>query len=86
MEKEKVEQLFEEDYVDQMLDDKIKKINYHHNVYEVGKVIQVKDFIIYANGLENISFYEKAYSWRDYFKWNGIKFVFLRSQSTLKTE
>lgn len=60
MEKEKVEQLFEEDYVDQMLDDKIEKINYHHNVYDVGKVIQVKDFIIYANGLENISFYEKV--------------------------
>ena len=60
MENGAAEKLFEEDYVDKMLDDKINKINYRRNIYDVGKVIQVKDFIIYANGLENVSFYEKV--------------------------
>lgn len=50
----------EKDYVDQLLDDKINKINLRKNVYDVGKVIQVKDFIIYANGLENVTFYERV--------------------------
>ena len=54
MENGAAEKLFEEDYVDKMLDDKINKINYRRNIYDVGKVIQVKDFIIYANGLENV--------------------------------
>ena len=48
------------DYVDNLLDDKINKIEQQKNVYDVGKVVQVKDFIVYANGLGNVSFYEKV--------------------------
>lgn len=47
-------------YVDDMLDDKINRINQHQNVYDIGKVIQVQDFIIQVSGLESVSFYEKV--------------------------
>lgn len=48
------------EYIENLLDEKLDKINEGNNVYDVGIVTEVKDFIIYASGLENISFYEKV--------------------------
>lgn len=50
----------DEEYIEYLLDDKLEKINDGYNVYDIGIVTEVKDFIIYASGLDNISFYEKV--------------------------
>ena len=47
------------DYVDQMIDTKIIEINNQENIYDVGKVIKVKDFIVEISGMESVMFYEK---------------------------
>lgn len=48
------------DYVDELLKEKIDKIKKSDNVYDIGKVIKVQDFIIEVKGLENVSFFEKV--------------------------
>lgn len=50
----------DEKYIEYLIDDKLEKINDGYNVYDIGFVTEVKDFIIYASGLNNISFYEKV--------------------------
>lgn len=49
-----------DEYIEYLLDDKLKKINAGGNVYDVGTITEVKDFIVHASGLDNISFYEKV--------------------------
>ncbi len=49
----------DQDYVDKQIDAKIIEINNNDNVYEVGTVVNVKDFIIEATGIGNVMFYEK---------------------------
>lgn len=41
------------------MDEKISDIKSNNNVYEVGKVVSVKDFIVKIIGLDNCFFYEK---------------------------
>lgn len=47
-------------YVDEMLKEKIIKIKENNNVYDIGKVIRVQDFIIEVKGLDSVSFFEKV--------------------------
>ena len=46
-------------YVDSLIQEKMNNIKNNKNVFGVGKVTKVKDFIIEVVGLENASFYEK---------------------------
>ena len=46
-------------YVDALIQQKMHDIKNKKNVYGVGKVTKVKDFIIEVVGLENAAFYEK---------------------------
>jgi len=48
------------DCVNQELDNKIAKIASQDNVYETGKVVRVRDYIIEVKGLENIGFFEQV--------------------------
>ena len=48
-----------ETYIDNLLNDKIKKIKEEKNVFNTGKVIKVRDYIIEATGLEDVTFFEK---------------------------
>jgi F-type H+-transporting ATPase subunit alpha len=48
-----------QDYVDKQIDAKITEINNNDNVYDVGTVINVKDFIVEVSGMDNVMFYEK---------------------------
>lgn len=47
-------------YIQKMVDSKIESINKRNNVYGVGKVVSVKDFILEVVGLESVSFNEKV--------------------------
>lgn len=49
-----------DNYVDEYVDLKLKKIDKKENVYEYGRVVKVNDFIIEVTGLDNISFLEKV--------------------------
>lgn len=46
-------------YVDSLIQEKMDSIKRNSNVYGVGKVTKVKDFIIEVVGLEHAAFYEK---------------------------
>ena len=46
-------------YVDSLIKEKMSNIKHKKNVFGVGKVTKVKDFIIEVVGLESASFYEK---------------------------
>ena len=47
-------------YVSKMVEDKINAISKKENVYGVGKVVAVKDFILEVVGLEAVTFNEKV--------------------------
>ncbi len=47
-------------YIDNLLNDKIKKIKEEDNVFDTGVVVKIKDYIIEVSGLENVSFFEKV--------------------------
>ena len=49
----------EQDYVDKQIDAKIIEINNNDNIYEIGSVVNVRDFIIEVTGINNVMFYEK---------------------------
>ena len=49
----------DKDYVDRQIDAKIIEINNNDNIYEIGTVVNVKDFIIEVTGINNVMFYEK---------------------------
>lgn len=50
----------EQDYVDKMLEAKMVEIHNQDNIYDVGEVIQVREFIIEVSGMETVMFYEKV--------------------------
>ena len=50
----------EESQVSKLVSDKMANINKKENVYGVGRVVSVKDFIIDVVGLESVSFNEKV--------------------------
>lgn len=48
------------DYVDKLLDEKLTSMRLERNVFGIGKVTKVSDFIIEIVGFEDVSFYEKV--------------------------
>ncbi len=50
----------EHDYALKQVDDKLSEIAKNKNVYAVGEVINVRDFIIEVAGMDNVMFYEKV--------------------------
>lgn len=53
----------EETHIDNLVNEKIKKIKAKKNIFDTGKVIMVKDYIIEVSGLENVCFFEKVNIW-----------------------
>lgn len=49
-----------QDYVDRLIDEKINNMLEEKNIYGIGKVTKVRDFIIEVVGFEDASFYEKV--------------------------
>jgi F-type H+-transporting ATPase subunit alpha len=50
-----------EGYINAVINDKINAIKTEQNVYEVGHVLQVHDYIIEVSGLENAGYFERVY-------------------------
>ena len=50
-------------HIDELISKKIEQIKNNENVFESGKVISVKDYIIEVSGLENVAFFEKVTIW-----------------------
>ena len=46
-------------YIDEFVDDKIDKINSNQNVFSIGKITKIRDYIIEVSGLDNVMYYEK---------------------------
>lgn len=49
----------EDSYIAKKVDEKIEEISGNSNVYDVGTVTSVKDFLIRVDGMNNVMFYEK---------------------------
>lgn len=47
-------------YIEDAVDEKLKKISNQDNVYEVGQVTRVGDYILEVSGLDNVAFFEKV--------------------------
>ena len=52
-----------ETHVDNLVKDKLKKIKEEKNVFNVGKVVRVKEYILEVSGLQNVMFFEKVSIW-----------------------
>lgn len=50
----------EHTHVERLVDEKIQEIKENKNVYQTGKVIKIKDYIIEVSGLEEVTFFEKV--------------------------
>ncbi|MBQ2408357.1 MAG: F0F1 ATP synthase subunit alpha [Bacilli bacterium] len=50
----------EEEYINEQIKTQNEKIQSSNNIYEVGSVTVVKDFILEVTGLENVQFYERV--------------------------
>lgn len=48
------------EFIDEVLSDKINRIQNNTNIYETGSVVKIQDFIIEVKGLENVSFFEQV--------------------------
>ena len=48
----------ERDYVDKQVDAKILAISNSENIYDVGTVINVRDFIVEVAGMVDVMFFE----------------------------
>ena len=44
-------------HINNLVEDKLKKIKEEKNVFDTGKVIRLKDYIIEVSGLENVAFF-----------------------------
>lgn len=49
-----------DNYVNNVLEEKLDKISKNKNIYECGRVIRVSNFIIEVTGLDNLSFFEQV--------------------------
>lgn len=47
-------------YIEEMIDAKLAEIKEEKNLYEVGWVVSVREYILEVNGLDGASFYEKV--------------------------
>lgn len=50
-------------HIEDLVNKKIEQIKNNENVFDSGKVIRVKDYIIEVSGLENVRFFEKVVIW-----------------------
>ncbi len=50
-------------HIEDLLNQKIEKIKSNENVFDTGKVIRVKEYIIEVSGLENVKYFEKVNIW-----------------------
>ena len=50
-------------HVENLVNKKIEQIKNNENVYDSGRVINIKDYIIEVSGLENVKFFEKVNIW-----------------------
>jgi F-type H+-transporting ATPase subunit alpha len=48
-------------YINEVINDKINAIKNEKNVYELGRVLQVHDYILEVSGLENAAFFERVF-------------------------
>lgn len=63
-----------ETHVDNLVKDKLKKIKEEKNIFNVGKVVKVKEYVIEVSGLEDVMFFEKVSIWEKGMGYvNGIK-------------
>lgn len=49
-----------ENFMDDIINEKIAKINNQENIYDVGRVRRVSDYVIEVAGLGNVGFFEKV--------------------------
>ena len=47
-------------FIEGLVNAKLRNMKEMNNVYEVGHVIKVKDYILEVSGLENVGFYERV--------------------------
>lgn len=52
-----------ETHVDKLVKSKLKKIKEEKNIFNVGKVTKVKEYVIEVSGLEDVMFFEKVSIW-----------------------
>lgn len=61
-------------HIEDLVNNKLKQIKEEKNVFDSGKVIKIKDYIIEVTGLENAKFFEKVTIWEKGFGYvNQIK-------------
>ena len=49
-----------ETHITNLVNEKVSKIKEKNNIFDSGKVIKIKDYIIEVTGLENVMFFEKV--------------------------
>lgn len=49
-----------ETHIGNLVNEKLQKIKEEKNIFDAGKVIKIKDYIIEVSGLEGVSFFEKV--------------------------
>ena len=49
-----------ETHITNLVNEKVNKIKTQNNVFDSGKVIKIKDYIIEVSGLENVMYFEKV--------------------------
>ena len=49
-----------ETHITNLVNDKVSKIKEKNNIFDSGKVIKIKDYIIEVTGLENVMYFEKV--------------------------
>ncbi|MEE1515961.1 MAG: hypothetical protein UF228_00005, partial [Lachnospiraceae bacterium] len=47
-------------FIEGLVNAKLRNMKEMNNVYEVGHVVKVKDYILEVSGLENVGFYERV--------------------------
>lgn len=50
-------------HIEDLVNEKIEQIKNNENIFDSGKVIKIKDYIIEVEGLENVTYFEKVIIW-----------------------
>lgn len=49
-----------ETHITNLVNEKVSKIKTQNNIFDSGKVIKIKDYIVEVSGLENVMYFEKV--------------------------
>ena len=49
-----------ETHITNLVNEKVEKIKSKNNIFDSGKVIKIKDYIVEVAGLENVMYFEKV--------------------------